>query len=296
MAAFISYSQQNLAFVESLATRLVAENIPVWLDRWELKVGDSLLTHIQKAITNADFLCVVLSKASVESEWCKTELNAAMTRELSEKKVVVLPIYMEDCEIPLFLRDKLYADFRNNFDIGFTGLVAALAPLTTPYLGRIKGPEYTIDTSISWGEANKNLFVKVIGLYIYPDKDFSILTTVTMIANPAVTAQYKRYEQHGFGWLTVETILTMLFEHSKTQDLRMALPDNMPASQRFGFRDSKKAFETHVEIEGQLLGNNQAFTIIYSINEFLQKIEDSRKSRIPKLSPEQLQTLTKLQA
>lgn len=295
MAVFISYSQQNLAFVETLATRLVAEKIPVWLDRWELKVGDSLLTHIQQAITDADFLCVVLSRASVESEWCKKELHAAMTRELSEKNVIILPIYMEDCEIPLFLRDKLYADFRKNFDIGFTGLVAALAPVMTPYLGRIKGPEYTIDTSVSWGFSGGNLFVRVIGLYFYPNKDFSLLTTITMLANAAVTAQYRKYEEHGFGWLTIETILTMIFELSKTKDLRMALPDNMPVTQEFRFQDVSKKLETEVEIVGQLLGNNQAFTILYSVNEFLQKIEDSRKSRIPKLSPDQMQTLKRLQ-
>ena len=297
MAVFISYSQQNLDFVETLATRLLAERIHLWLDRWELKVGDSLLTRIQRAITDADFLCVVLSKASVESEWCKTELHAAMTRELAEKKVIVLPIYIEDCEIPLFLRDKLYADFRKNFDTGFRDLVAALAPVTTPYLGRIKGPEYTIDTSVSWGEFNgKDLFVKIVGLYIYPNEDFSLLTTITMIANAAATAQYKKYEQHGFGWLTIETLLTMLFDLAKTQDLRMAVSDNMPVTQHFGFQDPKRKFKAQVEIVGQLLGNNQTFTKIYSINEFLQKIEESRKSRIPKLSPEQQKILMKLQS
>ena len=63
----------------------------VWLDRWELNVGDSIVERIQNALTESSAMLVILSKHSVESEWCKKELNAGIVRELDEKKVVVLP-------------------------------------------------------------------------------------------------------------------------------------------------------------------------------------------------------------
>jgi TIR domain len=69
---------------------------------------------------------VVLSKASTESEWCKKELSAGLLRELEERRVVVLPILIEDCEIPIFLRGKLYADFRTNFDAGIGTILEQL--------------------------------------------------------------------------------------------------------------------------------------------------------------------------
>jgi len=39
-------------------------------------------------------------------------------RELDEKRVVVLPVIVEECDIPLFLREKMYADLRTNFNTG----------------------------------------------------------------------------------------------------------------------------------------------------------------------------------
>jgi len=76
------------------------------LNRWEIKVGDSITEKINEAIRRNDYLIVVLSKASVKSEWVKKELNAALMKELKKKSVVVLPLLMEDCEVPPLIADK----------------------------------------------------------------------------------------------------------------------------------------------------------------------------------------------
>jgi len=93
-------------------------------------VGDSILNRVQEAIQSSSALLIILSKASVASEWCKKELNAGLMRELDEKKVIVLPVLVEDCEIPVFLREKLYADFRKDFKSGLQALVDAVAKVT----------------------------------------------------------------------------------------------------------------------------------------------------------------------
>jgi TIR domain len=69
---------------------------------------------------------IVLSQASVSSRWVEQELNAALTNQISGKGVV-LPLLLEDCELPMLLRDRLYADFRADFDVGFQALLAAFA-------------------------------------------------------------------------------------------------------------------------------------------------------------------------
>jgi|SRR5580698_10573547 hypothetical protein len=92
MPIFISYSHADKAFVDKLARRLVENDAHVWVDTWELNVGDSILNRVQDAIQVSSSLLIVLSKASVASEWCKKELNAGLMRELDEKKVVVLPV------------------------------------------------------------------------------------------------------------------------------------------------------------------------------------------------------------
>src|SRR6266568_4863363 len=127
MPIFISYSHADRKFVHKMAAHLVKANAHVWVDSWELNVGDSLISRVQQAIQDSSALLIVLSKKSVASEWCRKELNAGLMRELDEKQVLVLPVLVEDCDIPVFLREKLYADFRGKFEIGLDALVAAVA-------------------------------------------------------------------------------------------------------------------------------------------------------------------------
>ena len=47
------------------------------------------IRKIESTIQGANTLLVVLSKASVESEWCKKELTADLVRELEAKSVTL---------------------------------------------------------------------------------------------------------------------------------------------------------------------------------------------------------------
>lgn len=122
---FISYSHEDRSFVEQLATDLKTKGLRVWYDQWELKVGNSLIEKISFGIKSQDFLIIVLSKSSVKSEWVRKELNAALIKELQEKRVVILPVVIEDCDIPPLLSDKVYADFRKGYSSGLNKLLDA---------------------------------------------------------------------------------------------------------------------------------------------------------------------------
>ncbi len=119
MPIFISYSRKDSAFVDTLAANLVRARHNVWMDRWELSIGDSITQKIEENLTESSAILVVVSSHSVESPWCKRELTAGLVRELEERKTLVLPLVIDDCALPLFLRDKLYADFRRNPDEAF---------------------------------------------------------------------------------------------------------------------------------------------------------------------------------
>ena len=95
-------------------------------------------------------MLIILSKNSVASEWCKKELNSGLMRELEEKRVLVLPCVIDDCEIPLFLREKLYADFRKNPDEAFRQVDDALQRITNPQQGRLESPPFHTDWSYDW--------------------------------------------------------------------------------------------------------------------------------------------------
>lgn len=124
-SVFISYSSKDRAFAERLTFDLKAKGLRVWYDQWELKVGDSLIDKISAGIRAQDYLVAVLSRASVSSEWVRKELSAALMRELGEKRVVVLPVLIEDCKIPPLISDKVYADFRGDYRSGLNKLLGA---------------------------------------------------------------------------------------------------------------------------------------------------------------------------
>jgi hypothetical protein len=110
---FLSHNVTDKAFVRLLALHLTQAGAGVWLDDAEIKVGESLIGKIESGLVNSDYLGVVLSPDSVSSNWVQTELRAVLIQEItSGGPVKVLPIYYRDCEMPLFLRDKLYVDFR----------------------------------------------------------------------------------------------------------------------------------------------------------------------------------------
>lgn len=68
---------------------------------------------IGEAIENTDYVGVILSHNSVNSQWVQRELQIALQKEIKGKKVVVLLVLIENVEIPPFLKDKLYANFTN---------------------------------------------------------------------------------------------------------------------------------------------------------------------------------------
>ncbi|MEI2654683.1 MAG: toll/interleukin-1 receptor domain-containing protein [Microthrixaceae bacterium] len=135
---FLSHNHKDKPFVRRLATDLVQANLHVWIDEVEMAVGDSLIERIQDGIDSSDFLAVVLSHNSVASAWVREELHMALTDQINGKRIRVLPLKVDDCALPGFLRHRVYCDFTNSeqYREAFQQLVRDL------------GGEYFIDSSV----------------------------------------------------------------------------------------------------------------------------------------------------
>ena len=124
---FISYSHADSQFVDWLADKLKASGVDVWIDKWMIKVGDSITQKINEGISDSDFLIVVLSRVSVNSNWVREELNAATIRNIEEEKhAFILPVLIEDCNIPTLLQHRKYADFKDDPEQVFRELLEAI--------------------------------------------------------------------------------------------------------------------------------------------------------------------------
>lgn len=139
---FLSHSSKDKEFARKLAAALERASITVWLDEIEIRVGDSLFDEISGGLTRAKHVGVILSPDSVSSEWVKREVNAALIEEISERRTRVLPILYRDCDVPLFLREKLYADFRGSDTDGdlFAEQVSRLVRTVLSQAGANQGP------------------------------------------------------------------------------------------------------------------------------------------------------------
>jgi hypothetical protein len=123
---FVSHaSEDKERFVIPFATALRAKGIDAWIDRWEMKLGDSLVDKIfEEGLKEAAAIIVVLSNVSVQKPWVKEELNAAVVKRI-EKGTRIIPLVLDGCAVPEALRHivwELVSD-PNNFGATLTRVV-----------------------------------------------------------------------------------------------------------------------------------------------------------------------------
>jgi len=90
---FISHASEDKAAIAlPLAERLRAEGLRVWLDKFELTVGDSLRGAIDAGLARSRFGIVIISPSFLKKHWPQTELDGLVARE-SEGIKVILPVW-----------------------------------------------------------------------------------------------------------------------------------------------------------------------------------------------------------
>ena len=91
---FVSYSQPDEKIGASVVSRLKKETFVVWFAPEQLEPGDSFM-EIFDQIDNCDAFIVLLSRNSAKSPWVNKELDVAITRQLSDRPLLLIPAYLE---------------------------------------------------------------------------------------------------------------------------------------------------------------------------------------------------------
>jgi len=296
MPIFISYSHSDAAFVNVLAANLVKRNTHVWVDTWELNVGDSILGKVQQAIQESSALLVVLSKSSVASEWCKKELSAGLMRELDEKRVVVLPVLLEDCEIPIFLREKMYADFRKSFDFGLKALVEAVSRVTNSDQGRIRAGNGTTDWAEDWGYEGRFFRMTYTLVESSTEWPFTFLTEVVVRCNAPVTSRYKEYVAAGLDWMGRMVITEALADLADAHEIRLILENQLPKLFEARLQDKKTAAAYDITVKCRRMGEDNGKDQLVNVSAYLRQIRDYGRTVARKPSVEELARLANMLA
>jgi|TARA_B110000037_G_scaffold178846_1_gene204763 hypothetical protein len=105
---FISHSSGDKTIVRDLTSR-IDRDVDVWMDEKKITVGDSITSKINEGLSNCDAIILCLSKNSISSDWVKREYAYAI-----HKKLKIIPVRLDKCDIPPILFDTKYIDFINN--------------------------------------------------------------------------------------------------------------------------------------------------------------------------------------
>lgn len=111
--AFICHTSKDHDFVLKLAERLKSDGIDVWIDDWEMKVGDSIVGKVNEGLSESNFLLAVISDNSINSVWVKKELSSTHMRQLSKNDIIILPVLLDfdPKNLPPLLQDIYGARF-----------------------------------------------------------------------------------------------------------------------------------------------------------------------------------------
>ena len=89
---FIRHSTKDQQFAERLHADLQVKEVRCWFAPHDMQGGKKVHEQIDEAIRVHDKVLLILSQASMESEWVKTEISKARKREIKEDKRVLFPI------------------------------------------------------------------------------------------------------------------------------------------------------------------------------------------------------------
>jgi len=123
---FISHRGEDIDTVERLAAQLRQAGFEVWLDKWNISVGDSIIERINAGLENARYLILCYSEAEVLSPWMSREWMAALAQQLNGYEVKVLPVRLSGGKPPAIMADIKYADLVKDWNKGMADLLSAM--------------------------------------------------------------------------------------------------------------------------------------------------------------------------
>lgn len=121
----ISFAGEDRSVAKQLAEGLKGKGLKVFFDEYEQSKlwGKDLYQHLSEIYSKKARYCLVLiSKHYVKKNWTQHELKAAQERAFKEINEYILPIRLDDTEIPGIHSTVGYLDFR---DMGVDGITKA---------------------------------------------------------------------------------------------------------------------------------------------------------------------------
>lgn len=126
---FVSHSHKDDEFTARLVTDLRAAGVDVWVDTADIK-HDDFIKRINEGLRGRQWLILIMTPDSLQSEWVQMEVNAAINRTMQKLMRGVIPVLARNCdpdEIPPTWATLHRYDAMLNYDQALTGLLKLLS-------------------------------------------------------------------------------------------------------------------------------------------------------------------------
>lgn len=119
---FVSHAHEDRDAAYQITQALAEAGLKPWIDVQELGAGDELLKNIAKALADVSYFVIVLTSTALTKPWVLAEMRMALSHEIEHGRPKVILLRLDDCEVPIELKHKVYLDFRGGFDAALKGI------------------------------------------------------------------------------------------------------------------------------------------------------------------------------
>lgn len=149
---FLSYASEDRAYALALKNELNKQNISVWIDVDEVKIGDTIIRTIEDGIKKSRFAILLISRAYMKKPYPKAEFDTIIKGQIEKRGgPAVIPI--------------LHGDVSQNELTNFSGVVSTLRNVSTNFplpdvvneiLNVIEPPSVTVSTPVAPSQGASN--------------------------------------------------------------------------------------------------------------------------------------------
>ena len=123
---FISYAQRDTEAANIILDRLQQAGFEPWNTPIESDSLNSIKSVIRNQIYSSDYFILLISQAAIDSAWVQYEMEQTISNEWSQREIMVLPIKIERCKLPEYLKKFQWLDLSKDFDFGLEKMIVQL--------------------------------------------------------------------------------------------------------------------------------------------------------------------------
>lgn len=121
---FLSHSSKDRAIVERVGEELRRMALKPWLDVQQIAPGERIPQKLSTALASAGYFLIFWSSSAANSRWVQSEVDAAFFRWADNQSILIIPVLLDNSELPELLKPISHLDFRKNIDSGLAQLRA----------------------------------------------------------------------------------------------------------------------------------------------------------------------------